>query len=78
MRYAKFINNEIEYLQMPICTDTENIFTTDDNVIKSCDYKPVLYTQPEEREGFYCTGFEWTETDTEIVQKWQYTEIIDD
>lgn len=76
--YCKLVNGQIQILKMPIDIGAEQIFTNDEEIIRSYGYKPIRYTNPEEREGFYASGFSWDETDTEIAQEWQYTEIIDD
>jgi hypothetical protein len=37
-------------------------------------YKPLIETESEERDGYYAEAV-YTETDTEIVQAWEYKEI---
>lgn len=75
--YGKLIDGEPEVLKSFIRVNGTDIFTTDETIIIGNGYKPIIYSEPETREGFYASSFVWAETDTEIIQEWQYTEITE-
>lgn len=74
MKYAKLINNFPSYAPNPILIDGSYIGNPPDSVYEAEGYKPVRYTdQPEPLgDGYYME--KWTETETEIVQGWEWVD----
>jgi len=64
--FAKLINGNLQRLRTPIKTDGKDIFTTDDNIIKSNGYKTVVYTNTPSDTAVPS----WQETETQIIQTW--------
>ena len=67
--FGKLINNELKILKMPLKIDGKDVFTNDEKIILENGYKPIKYTAPEEKDGFYPVA-KYEETETEILQKW--------
>lgn len=72
--FGKLIDGNIQYFKPPLRTETEDIYTNDAELLLSHGWKEVVYTEPpEEREGYTPAPY-WTETETQIVQAWEYVE----
>lgn len=69
MKYAKIIDGKLEYWTGHVIEDGKDIFSNDP---EAYGYKPVIYRQPEEREGYIAVFDGWEETETEIHPKWKY------
>lgn len=74
MNYAKLVNDYPQYAPNPILRNGSYIGNPPDSVYEEEGYKPVRYTdQPEPLgDGYYMEN--WTETDTEIVQGWEWVD----
>lgn len=68
MRYAKLIDGALQYAPNPIRVGGEDIFTNDP---RPYGYKPVIYPEPPQQEGYYAVPDGWEETETEIRRKWR-------
>lgn len=77
MRFGKFENEVLILFRNPLRTDTEDIFTNDKDILLSFGWKEIVYTSPEEHEGYYPVSL-WEETDTQIIQIWTYEPIEDE
>ncbi len=71
MNYGKIINGNLELLKMPLMENNKDIFTNDKNIILQNGYKPVEYSEPEQKEGFLpvCS---FIEKEDKILQVWNY------
>lgn len=74
MKYAKLINNFPAYAPNPILIDGSYIGNPPTSIYEAEGYKPVKNTdQPEPiGDGYYMET--WTETETEIVQSWEWVD----
>ena len=64
--FAKLTNGNIERLRMPLKTNSNDIFTNDESIIRANGYKEVIYTQPMSETAVP----HWEETETNIIQVW--------
>lgn len=69
MNYGKIENRKLKILKMPLKIDGKDVFTTNESIIKENGYKPIEFTEPIEKDGFYPVAT-YEETETEILQKW--------
>lgn len=72
--FAKLINENLKIYKPPIKADGKDIYTNDKSVLLQYGWKEVVNTETEEREGFYPSAY-YEETETEIIQKWEYIPI---
>lgn len=78
MRYAKLINDYPTFAPNPILVGGNWIGNPPGEVYEAEGYKPVRYTDPGEApDGCYWVET-WAETETEIVQQWEATELPPD
>lgn len=74
MRYAKLNNNHITYAPNPILINNDYIGNPPVELYLEQCYKPVVYTQQPEPQGYGYYNETWTETSTNIVQGWEWIE----
>lgn len=75
MRYAKLINNQIQYAPNPIKVGDRVIGNPPGEVYIQQGFLPVIETDPPEApEGYYYSPG-WEEQDGQIVQTWELVEI---
>lgn len=76
MRYAKLINNVPAYAPNPIKHAGLWYGNPPAEVYLAKGYKPVVYTEPptEPTEGYQWVET-WSETESEIVQRWVLVEM---
>lgn len=74
MRYAKLINGYPVYAPNPILHNGSYIGNPPGSVYEEQGYKPVRFTDAPEPigDGYYMEN--WTETETEIVQGWEWVD----
>jgi len=78
MNYAKLIEGELVFAPNPILVDCNYIGNPLGEIYEGEGYKPVRYTSPGEApDGSYWVET-WAETETEIVQQWEATELPPD
>lgn len=75
MKYAKLIDGALQFAPNPIRLNGEDIFTTDPTPY---GYKPVVYPDPPQQEGYYAEPNGWEETGTEIRQLYRLVPIPDE
>lgn len=76
MKYAKLINNYLQYAPNPIRIGDNWIGNPPGSIYEAEGYKPVTYTDPPIEPGDgYQWQESWSETDTEIVQGWVLVEV---
>lgn len=71
MMFGKLVNGMIEILKLPLKQNGRDIFTNDENIIKSGGYKPIESSVPEKREGFIPVRY-FEETEDKIIEKYNY------
>lgn len=74
MKYAKLINNYIKYAPNPINVDDNWYGNPPAEIYSEQGYKPVIYTNQPEPQGYGYYTETWTETPTSIVQGWEWVE----
>ena len=74
MRFGKLENGRLIRFKNPLRVDGKDIFTNDPVLLLAYGWKEVIFTNPEEREGYYHVQH-WEETDTQIIQVWTYEPI---
>lgn len=74
MKFGKLENGRLIRFKNPLRTETKDIFTNDPVLLLLYGWKEIVYTAPEEREGYYPVAH-WEETDTQIIQTWTYEPI---
>ncbi len=76
MQYGKIINGAFEPFTGGYIRHDGRVYTNlSETTLIRLGYKPLIEAeQPEEQEGYYITPV-YTETDTEIVQSYEYKEI---
>lgn len=72
--YCKIINGQLTRYKPPIKADGKDIYTNDPTILLEYGWKEVVFTDPEQREGYYAEPF-YTETETQIIQRWTYEPI---
>lgn len=77
MKFGKLDNGRLIRFRNPLRTDGKDIFTNDPVLLLRYGWKEIVYTEPEEREGFYPVR-NWDETDTQIIETWTYEPIPDE
>lgn len=77
MKFGKLENGRLIHFKNPIRTETKDIFTNDPVLLLQYGWKEIVYTEPEEREGFYPVSH-WEETETKIIETWTYESIPDE
>lgn len=70
--YGKLIDGNLINFKQPIRTSDGDIFTNDQGIITQYGYKKIVYTEPPEAPEGYYPEPKWTETDTQIVQEWEF------
>ena len=78
MRYAKLINNDLQFAPNPIRAGDNIIGNPPDDVYLAEGYKPVRFTQQPEPLGGGHYDAVWTETEDAIVQSWIWREAADE
>ena len=73
-KFGKLNDQIITYFRNPLRVDGKDIFTNDPELLLQYGWKEVIFTNPEEREGYYPVSH-WEETDTQIIQTWTYEPI---
>lgn len=79
-KLAKLIDGTLMYhgVNNPILLDNgKTLLTTDENVMRLHGYKEVVYTEPLPEEGYIVGDFVWEETETQIIQRWNYIEYTE-
>lgn len=74
MRYAKLLNNNVQYAPNPINIDDNWYGNPSEEVYLEQGYKPVIYTQQPESQGYGYYAEAWEETETDIIQVWEWVE----
>ncbi len=75
MRYAKFINGNIQYAPRKLVFEDVTVYNPAPEQLAAAGYKPVRFTAPpEEPEGYYAEAY-WTETAEAITQEWRLVEL---
>lgn len=77
MKFGKLENQKLIRFRNPLRTPTKDIFTNDHLLLLQYEWKEIIYTEPEEREGFYPIA-SWSETDRQIIETWSYEPIPDE
>lgn len=78
MRYAKLIENEIQYAPNPILIDDRQIGNPPAELYLEQGYKPVTYTDPPETDPGYVAVPGWEDDGEAIIQTWTIEEEPDD
>lgn len=73
IRYAKIVENELQYSPNPIRADDKDIFTTNPTAY---GFKPIVHTEPQAIDGMKPVFDGWIENETEITQSWRYEPIV--
>lgn len=72
MRYAKLINNNVQYAPNPILIEDNYIGNPPIENYLEEGYKPVIYTEQPELQGSGYYKEVWKETETNIIQDWEW------
>lgn len=79
MRYAKLIDNQIQFSPNPIHIGTRWRINPPGSVYEAEGYKPATYTDPPgEPDAGYQWVETWSETENAIVQGWEQIPVPDD
>lgn len=70
MKYAKLIDNKLQYAPNPIIVDDRQIGNPPPETLMEQGYKPVIYTDPPVVEPGYIAVPGWEDDGDEIVQTW--------
>lgn len=76
--YGKLVNGELKVhgVDFPIHNEDDSITVTGDaDLLLAHGFKEIVYTEPEQRENCVVSDY-WEETETQIIQKWNYIEEI--
>ena len=77
MKFGKLENGKPTYFKNPVFAPSEHIFTNDKDILLQYGFKEIVYTDHEEREGYYPIAH-WEETETQIAQNWSYEPIAEE
>ena len=72
MKFGHLEKGKLVVAKMPIVKDNKTYFTSDPEVLLTLGEKEVVYSQAPEatNKGRYQST--WKETDTQIIQEWEY------
>lgn len=76
MQFGKLVNGEFKAFTGDYIRHNGRVYVNPtETTLRQLGYKPLTTAEyPEDREGYYITAV-YTETDTEIVQSYEYVEI---
>lgn len=77
MKFGKLENDNLTIFRPPLVADGKHISTNDPVLLLQYGWKEVVYTNPEEREGYYPISH-WEETETQIIEAWDYEPTPDE
>lgn len=77
VKFGKLENGRLIRFKNPLRMETKDIFTNDPVLLLQYGWKETVHTVPEEREGHYPVPH-WEETDTRIIQAWDYEPTPDE
>lgn len=73
--YAKLKDGKLtEINPKKISYQGRTVFNPSPETLVQAGWKPVIYTDAPVTEGYSASPY-WTETDTQIVQEWEQTEL---
>jgi len=70
MKYAKLINDNLQYAPNKIILDDAVVYNPSGEMLIDLGYLPVIYTDPPTTPDNYVLRSEWIEQNDAIVQTW--------
>lgn len=78
-QYGKLINGNVIFYNWRTIFDINGIKrnTSDPKILLTNGYKEVIFVAPSPNEGYVTSSYTWTETETQLIQTWHYTEYVE-
>lgn len=79
IKYGKLQNGELKIhgVDFPIHNEDNTVTITGDvELLTLHGFKEVVYVEPEQIDNYIVSNYHWEETETQIIQKWNYIEEI--